>query len=96
MSWDPFSEELACSRCTWLPACMGGCPLKVVFPEAMPEGKVELECTTFKWNWKRTFNPSCYPAIFWVRRLMLWARTKVRTLMTKPSWVTAWMRLGKR
>ncbi|VCU53068.1 hypothetical protein TTHN1_00827 [Thermus thermophilus] len=55
MSWDPFSEELACSRCTWLPACMGGCPLKVVFPEAMPEGKVELECTTFKWNWKRTF-----------------------------------------
>jgi tetratricopeptide (TPR) repeat protein len=21
----------------------------------MPEGKVELECTTFKWNWKRTF-----------------------------------------
>jgi len=41
-------------------------------------------------------NPSCYPAIFWVRRLMLWARTKVRTLMTKPSWVTAWMRLGKR
>jgi|GEM_PF-2491166 len=42
------------------------------------------------------FNPSCYPAIFWVRRLMLWARTKVRTLMTKPSWVTAWMRLGKR
>lgn len=55
MSWDPFSEELACSRCTWLPACMGRCPLKVVFPEAMPEGKVELECTTFKWNWKRTF-----------------------------------------
>ncbi|WP_353301107.1 SPASM domain-containing protein [Thermus thermophilus] len=55
MSWDPFSEKLACSRCTWLPACMGGCPLKVVFPEAMPEGKVELECTTFKWNWKRTF-----------------------------------------
>ena len=55
MSWDPFSEEIACSRCTWLPACMGGCPLKVVFPEAMPEGKVELECTTFKWNWKRTF-----------------------------------------
>ena len=55
MAWDPFSAELACSRCTWLPACMGGCPLKVAFPEAMPEGKVELECTTFKWNWKRTF-----------------------------------------
>jgi len=34
----------------------GGCPLKVLFPKAMPEGKVELECTTFKWNWKRTFS----------------------------------------
>lgn len=32
MSWDPFSEELACSRCTWLPACMGGVPLEGGLP----------------------------------------------------------------
>lgn len=55
MDWSPFSRELACSKCTWLPVCMGGCPLKVVYPEVMPDGKLELECTTFKWNWKKTF-----------------------------------------
>jgi len=55
MSWDPFAKDLACSSCSWLPTCMGGCPLRVAFPETMPEGKLELECTTFKWNWKRTF-----------------------------------------
>ncbi|MFC0596206.1 hypothetical protein ACFFFP_08530 [Thermus composti] len=29
--------------------------MKVVYPEAMPGGRIELECTTFKWNWKKTF-----------------------------------------
>lgn len=41
-------------------------------------------------------NPSCYPGISWTRRLRLWAKMKESTLITKPSWVTAWMRRGKR
>lgn len=50
MAWDPFSSEVACNSCSWLPTCMGGCPLKVVYPEMSPDGAVHLECTTFKFN----------------------------------------------
>lgn len=52
MAWDAFDEKGACSSCSWLASCMGGCPLKVVHPEASPDGEIHLECTTFKYNSK--------------------------------------------
>ncbi|MBB6097906.1 uncharacterized protein HNR42_001329 [Deinobacterium chartae] len=54
MAWDPFNPDLACSSCSWLPSCMGGCPLKVVYPEMSPDHQIHLECTTFKYNSKTT------------------------------------------
>lgn len=50
MSWEPFDPSLGCRTCAWLPSCMGGCPLKAVHPELSPDGKVHLECTTYKFN----------------------------------------------
>lgn len=45
---------------------------------------------------KLYLNPSCYPGISWTRRLRLWAKMKESTLITKPFWVTAWMRRGNK
>ena len=50
--YDPFSEDIACRTCTWVPTCMGGCPFTVVYAENSPDSQVHLECTTFKYNSK--------------------------------------------
>ena len=55
LSWDPFDQQQECFSCTWLPNCMGGCPLRILYPELSPDGKIRLECTSFKYNWKEAF-----------------------------------------
>ena len=54
LNWDPFDGSYECTSCSWLPTCMGGCPLKTIHPEMMPDEKVQLECTPLKFNWKKT------------------------------------------
>jgi uncharacterized protein len=56
MAYDPFEASLGCSSCTWLPSYMGGCPYHAVYAEhdANSSEGVYLECTTFKYNFKRT------------------------------------------
>lgn len=56
LNYDAFSGGLACNTCTWLPTCMGGCPFHAVYHEveANPGDGVYLECTSFKFNHKKT------------------------------------------
>lgn len=56
MEFDPFKPALACSSCSWLPACMGGCPYHAVYADhdANSGDGVYLECTPFKFNHELT------------------------------------------
>lgn len=54
MNYDAFDGKLACTTCTWLPTCMGGCPYHSVYQDQKPDQEVYLECTSFKFNHKKT------------------------------------------
>lgn len=48
MAWEPFST--GCAGCSWLPNCMGSCPLRDIHPEVFPGGAPEPLCMVFRYN----------------------------------------------